>query len=179
MTVSFFDCHGGPVGVVARSGFGRLLWWVMATIAAGTHQEQDEKPGPDDRSGGVPPGASPPAKRLGRFRSTETGGRGLLGQRTGDRWRPGPESNRRTRICSPLHSHSATGPALRLKRHSSGGEAGADIYAVHREGSRPRRPMPDLYRKGVADHPAVRAMMRVYPNLHRVRFRCGPKPHCV
>ena len=27
------------------------------------------------------------------------------------RWRPGPESNRRTRICSPLHDHSATGPA--------------------------------------------------------------------
>jgi hypothetical protein len=25
-------------------------------------------------------------------------------------WRPGPESNRRTRICSPLHGHSATGP---------------------------------------------------------------------
>ncbi len=25
-------------------------------------------------------------------------------------WRPGPESNRRTRICSPLLSHSATGP---------------------------------------------------------------------
>lgn len=29
----------------------------------------------------------------------------------GSRWRPGPESNRRTRICSPLHNHSATGPA--------------------------------------------------------------------
>src|SRR5690606_3270538 len=25
-------------------------------------------------------------------------------------WRPGPESNRRTRICNPLHGHSATGP---------------------------------------------------------------------
>ena len=25
-------------------------------------------------------------------------------------WRPGPESNRRTRICNPLHNHSATGP---------------------------------------------------------------------
>ena len=25
-------------------------------------------------------------------------------------WRPGPESNRRKRICSPLHNHSATGP---------------------------------------------------------------------
>src|SRR6185295_16679308 len=25
-------------------------------------------------------------------------------------WRPGPESNRHTRICSPLHSHSATRP---------------------------------------------------------------------
>ena len=26
-------------------------------------------------------------------------------------WRPGPESNRRTRICSPLRNHSATGPS--------------------------------------------------------------------
>jgi hypothetical protein len=25
-------------------------------------------------------------------------------------WRPRPESNRRTRICSPLHNHSATRP---------------------------------------------------------------------
>lgn len=25
-------------------------------------------------------------------------------------WRPGSESNRRTRICSPLHDHSATRP---------------------------------------------------------------------
>jgi hypothetical protein len=25
-------------------------------------------------------------------------------------WRPRPESNRRTRICSPLHHHSATRP---------------------------------------------------------------------
>ncbi len=27
-----------------------------------------------------------------------------------DMWRPGPESNRRPRICSPLHNHSATRP---------------------------------------------------------------------
>src|ERR1700709_1733119 len=25
-------------------------------------------------------------------------------------WRSGPESNRHTRICSPMHHHSATGP---------------------------------------------------------------------
>ncbi|CEE42240.1 hypothetical protein XAC3562_370036 [Xanthomonas citri pv. citri] len=25
-------------------------------------------------------------------------------------WRPGPELNRRTRICSPLHNHSTTRP---------------------------------------------------------------------
>lgn len=25
-------------------------------------------------------------------------------------WRPGSESNRHTRICSPLHNHSATRP---------------------------------------------------------------------
>jgi hypothetical protein len=28
----------------------------------------------------------------------------------GGNWRSGPESNRHTRICSPLHHHSATGP---------------------------------------------------------------------
>jgi hypothetical protein len=27
-------------------------------------------------------------------------------------WRSGPESNRHTRICSPLHHHSATGPLV-------------------------------------------------------------------
>ena len=25
-------------------------------------------------------------------------------------WRPGPELNRCTRFCKPLHNHSATGP---------------------------------------------------------------------
>jgi hypothetical protein len=30
-----------------------------------------------------------------------------------DVWRPGSESNRRTRICSPLHDHSATRPVTR------------------------------------------------------------------
>ena len=29
-------------------------------------------------------------------------------------WRPGSESNRRTRICSPLHDHSATWPVTRM-----------------------------------------------------------------
>src|SRR6185312_10864250 len=35
-------------------------------------------------------------------------------------WRPGSESNRRTRICSPLHDHSATWPvtAERLAAHA-------------------------------------------------------------
>jgi hypothetical protein len=32
--------------------------------------------------------------------------------RLGMRWRPRSESNRRTRICSPLHDHSATRPSL-------------------------------------------------------------------
>ena len=27
-----------------------------------------------------------------------------------EKWRSGPESNRRIRICSPPHNHSATGP---------------------------------------------------------------------
>ena len=32
------------------------------------------------------------------------------------RWRPGPESNRRARICSPLRHHSAIGPqALEMR----------------------------------------------------------------
>ena len=39
------------------------------------------------------------------------------------KWRPGPESNRRTRICSPLHNHSATGPPVRAdKPAGSAGE---------------------------------------------------------
>ena len=28
-------------------------------------------------------------------------------------WRPGPESNRCTRLCRPLHDHSATRPRFR------------------------------------------------------------------
>ena len=35
-----------------------------------------------------------------------------LSTRLGMRWRPGPESNRRARICSPLDSHSPTGPSV-------------------------------------------------------------------
>src|SRR4051794_14636124 len=35
-------------------------------------------------------------------------------------WRPDPESNRGTRICSPLHSHSAIGPAGRTYRGRPG-----------------------------------------------------------
>lgn len=43
----------------------------------------------------------------GRQRSSVTAAAAAAG------WRPGPESNRRERICSPLHHHSATGPACR------------------------------------------------------------------
>ena len=32
-------------------------------------------------------------------------------------WRPRSESNRRTRICSPLHDHSATRPLLDARDH--------------------------------------------------------------
>ena len=39
-------------------------------------------------------------------------------------WRSGPESNRHSRICSPLHHHSATGPS-----RGCGGE-GAVIHAA-------------------------------------------------
>ena len=38
------------------------------------------------------------------------------------KWRPGPESNRRTRLCRPLHDHSATRPradqTVRIVRRS-------------------------------------------------------------
>ena len=41
-------------------------------------------------------------------------------------WRRGSESNRRPRLCRPLHDHSATPPhALRLKRSSDGLQARA------------------------------------------------------
>ncbi|CAA7620266.1 hypothetical protein MTBSS4_280009 [Magnetospirillum sp. SS-4] len=39
------------------------------------------------------------------------------------RWRPRPELNRRTRICSPLHSHSATRPDRPIR-------PGADVRTV-------------------------------------------------
>ena len=35
-------------------------------------------------------------------------------------WRPGSESNRRTRICSPLHDHSATRPEAQRAGNSIG-----------------------------------------------------------
>jgi hypothetical protein len=38
-----------------------------------------------------------------------------------ERWRPGPESNRGARICSPLRHHSATGPSG-CRRETSAGE---------------------------------------------------------
>src|SRR5271170_5664657 len=45
-------------------------------------------------------------------------------RRTGEDWRSGAESNRHTRICSPLHHHSATGPARRrvYPRHGAAGQ---------------------------------------------------------
>ena len=48
----------------------------------------------------------------------------------GSFWRSGPESNRHTRICSPLHHHSATGPQV-------AGQAGK-TEGIRR--LRPRRP---------------------------------------
>ncbi len=35
-----------------------------------------------------------------------------------NRWRRKPESNRRTRICNPLHNHSAIAPALARKKEA-------------------------------------------------------------
>ena len=35
-------------------------------------------------------------------------------------WRSGPESNRHTRICSPMHHHSATGPPVAVRAISCG-----------------------------------------------------------
>ena len=42
-------------------------------------------------------------------------------------WRPGPESNRRARICSPLRHHSATGPSgcRRVRRRGRAFDTGA------------------------------------------------------
>src|SRR6185437_6943450 len=44
------------------------------------------------------------------------GFRGFLGLSWILYWRPGSESNRRTRICSPLHDHSATWPVTGKQR---------------------------------------------------------------
>ena len=42
----------------------------------------------------------------------QPGGRGPGTQSQREQWRPGSESNRRTRLCRPLHDHSATWPLL-------------------------------------------------------------------
>ena len=46
-------------------------------------------------------------------------GNQMLGE--GERcWRRKPESNRRTRICNPLHNHSAIAPAFKKKEARDG-----------------------------------------------------------
>lgn len=47
-----------------------------------------------------------------RARKTRRAAGFKSGAVTSERWRPRSESNRRTRICSPLHDHSATRPAF-------------------------------------------------------------------
>ena len=62
------------------------------------------------------------------------------------RWRPGPESNRRTRICSPLHDHSATGPPAppSIKSRAAPGQCPAAF-------SGPGPPLPTVvYRKSTS-----------------------------
>ena len=50
------------------------------------------------------------------MKSAATDGRFLIcaltDERTSTGWRPGSESNRRTRLCRPLHDHSATWPSV-------------------------------------------------------------------
>lgn len=47
---------------------------------------------------------------LGSRQAGKDGTRNPSCRLNGGIWRPRPESNRRTRICSPLHNHSATRP---------------------------------------------------------------------
>lgn len=58
-------------------------------------------------------------------------------------WRPGPESNRHTRICSPLHHHSATRP---LYDRSGGCYTQDDCggSTVLSRGGKPPRPAASL-----------------------------------
>ena len=55
----------------------------------------------------------------------------------GLKWRPGSESNRRTRICNPLHNHSATRPSRPLFHKPQAGETknpgGPGLLMLERE----------------------------------------------
>ena len=60
-------------------------------------------------------------------------------------WRLGPESNRRTRICNPLHHHSATQPLVVVSTDNVEMSSLADLIAglkkqMPRTASRPRHP---------------------------------------
>jgi hypothetical protein len=56
-------------------------------------------------------------------------------------WRPRPESNRRTRICSPLHDHSATRPETTYvdKPHHGSKYREAAFYRSAGKGGQARR----------------------------------------
>ena len=54
---------------------------------------------------------SPPRRCVGERRGRKRPLRDLSAQGSAHKWRPGSESNRRTRLCRPLHDHSATWPS--------------------------------------------------------------------
>ena len=66
------------------------------------------------------------AARMGKFRPLM--GKSISWAKSLKRFRSGPESNRHTRICSPLHHHSATGPEAGLRTEQPREPAG---FAAH------------------------------------------------
>src|SRR5690606_4335041 len=90
------------------------LYTFPAGLGLGSALARAVGPGRSPNLTGATPGVSPgglkrsssplclPIPPLGRGRRRASP--------AGRDWRPGSESNRRTRICSPLHDHSATRP---------------------------------------------------------------------
>ena len=75
----------------------------------------------------------PPYIRVGVSSANPVRGRNLKIPVRGGIWRPRPESNRCARICSPLHSHSATRPLLNeVPKHNQTGREAAVIREVDR-----------------------------------------------
>jgi hypothetical protein len=69
------------------------------------------------------------------------------GRARGCGWRPGSESNRRTRLCRPLHDHSATWPSV---------EKSAQAYLRATQKTKPRFARGFIARSGAGNETRTR-----------------------